>query len=168
VLEGILADIIDASLLRKAMQSCSGVDNRALVGPLRGDGCERDLVDRRRRPPTMTHGFAGGFRSIGQRRMNLRTKNEDVCRNHPMMGVGARHGMRREPACPDRRATGGGWRCWRVRATPGFAGGTVKTTVALADRFSFPRAPKYRIASKSCQRLAVGAVSAVRRPSGRM
>jgi hypothetical protein len=33
MLEGILVDIIDASLLRKAMQSCSGVDN--------GERCDR-------------------------------------------------------------------------------------------------------------------------------
>jgi hypothetical protein len=34
VLEGILVGIIDASLLRKAMQSCSGVDNRYAYGRL--------------------------------------------------------------------------------------------------------------------------------------
>ena len=33
MLEGILVGIIDASLLRKAMQSCSGVDKAALPTP---------------------------------------------------------------------------------------------------------------------------------------
>jgi hypothetical protein len=71
VLEGFLVGIIDASLLRKAMQSCSGVDTRAhtLSSKRKGPFDGFEVWDRARfvfrRPPSAETLGADPPRALG-------------------------------------------------------------------------------------------------------
>jgi hypothetical protein len=74
VLEGFLVGIIDASLLRKAMQSCSGVDSPRLVGG--GIGGRRQWIAHGyRRPP--------GLRSLSPACANVFNRLYPVCLKRP-------------------------------------------------------------------------------------